>query len=117
MFVKYSHNMLYAKDLQRAVNFYNEKLGFSVAFHIPNSFASLYHNEMKCRIDLHPSEADCKDVGFGAIIYFSTNDIIRDLAALKTKGISVTEPRREGSSPRFASFKDSEGNVLGLEEI
>lgn len=116
MFKKLSHPMLYANDLDRAVAFYKDRLGFKVNFHHPKAYASLFHEGMGCRLDLHPSEANSKDIGFGAITYFATENMDRDIAALKEKGVKVAEPRREGNSPRFVTFWDSEGNALGLEE-
>ena len=38
------------------------------------------------------------------------------VSALKEKNIKVGEPGREGESPLFVTFWDSEGNALGLEE-
>ena len=55
------------------------------------------------RLDLHPTEAQSKDVGFGAITYFTTKDLDASVA--------------EGGSTRFVSFWDSEGNTLGLEHL
>lgn len=116
MFKKLSHPMLYVNDLERAVAFYKDKLDFGVSFHHPKAYASLFHKGMSCRLDLHPTEAGSKDVGFGAITYFVTENMDRDIATLKERGIKVGEPRREGNSPRFVTFWDSEGNALGLEE-
>lgn len=116
MFKKFSHPMLYVNDLERAVAFCKDKLGFGVSFHHPKSYASLFHKNMACRLDIHPTEAGSKGIGFGAIIYFVTENIDRDIAALKECGIKVGEPRLEGNSPRFVTFWDSEGNALGLEE-
>jgi catechol 2,3-dioxygenase-like lactoylglutathione lyase family enzyme len=116
MFKKFSHPMLYVNDLQRAVAFYKDKLGFDVSFHHPKAFASLFHKNMGCRLDLHPTESNSKDVGFGPIIYFITENMDRDIATLKELGVKVGEPRREGNSPLFVTFWDSEGNTLGLEE-
>jgi len=116
MFKKLSHSMLYVNDLGRAVAFYKDKLGFGVRFHYENSYASLFHKDMGCRLDLHPTEAGSKDVGFGAITYFTTQNFDRDITILKERGVKVGEPRREGNSPRFVTFWDSEGNALGVEE-
>lgn len=116
MFKKLSHPMLYVNDLERAVAFYTDKLGFKTKFHHPKAYASLFHEGMSCRLDLHPTEANSKDVGFGPIIYFTTDNMNRDLTSLKELGIKASEPRREGDSPRFVTFWDSEGNALGLEE-
>lgn len=116
MFKKLSHPMLYVNDLERAVSFYKDKLGFGVNFHEPKAYASLYHKGMSCRLDLHPTEANSKDVGYGALTYFATDNMDRDIMTLKERGIKVGEPRREGDSPRFVTFWDSEGNALGLLE-
>lgn len=116
MFKRLSHPMFYVTDLERAVDFYTSKLGFIISFHHPKSYASLFHKDMTCRLDLHPTEAQTRDIGFGPLVYFTTSDMDRDLARLKENGIKVGEPRREGNSPRFATFWDSEGNALGLEE-
>jgi ribosomal protein S18 acetylase RimI-like enzyme/predicted enzyme related to lactoylglutathione lyase len=115
MFDRFSHVMMYVKDMKRALEFYKGKLGFVPNFESPH-FSSLRHEKMGCRLDLHPSEANSKDVGFGPIPYFLAKDFDGALAKLKKLGVKVGEPRREGDSPRFVSFWDSEGNALGLEE-
>ena len=117
MFDRFSHPMLYVNNLDRAVSFYTETLGFTPNFVIPNTFASLRHEKMGCRLDLHPSEADSRDVGFGTIPYFASGDFDKAISDLKEKGVKVGEPRSEGGSPRFVTFWDSEGNALGIEEI
>jgi predicted enzyme related to lactoylglutathione lyase len=116
MFKKMSHPMLFVNDLERAVQFYQAKLGFSVMFHHPNAYASLFHKQMNCRLDLHPSEASSKDVGFGAMIYFESPDLLADVEKLKSMGVRVGEPKREGGSAFFVTFWDSEGNALGIQE-
>jgi predicted enzyme related to lactoylglutathione lyase len=117
MFKKLSHPMMYVTDLDRAVTFYCEKLNFKKRFYHENAFASLFHEEMNCRLDLHPTEANSKDVGFGPIIYFASNDLDRDLLTLKNAGVKTGTPRTEGGSTRFVTFWDSEGNALGIEEF
>lgn len=112
----YSHPMLYVNDLTRAVAWYKDVLGFDARFVAPGAYASLYHADLKMRLDLHPTEAESKDVGFGAINYFTTKDLDSSVAALKERGVKVGTPRTEGGSTRFVSFWDSEGNTLGLEE-
>ncbi|MFA6238315.1 MAG: VOC family protein [Bacteriovorax sp.] len=116
MFTKLSHPMMYVTNLDRAVKFYSEKLKFKVRFHHPEAFASLFNEDMNCRLDLHPTEADSKDVGFGPIVYFSTDNLDRDLSLLRSMGVKTGEARTEGGSHRFATFWDSEGNALGMEE-
>ena len=116
MFDRFSHPMMYVKDLDRAVKFYTEALGFTPNYVIPNGFASLRHEGMGCRIDLHPAESDSKDIGFGPVPYFAAKDLDGAIASLKEKGVKVGEARSVGDSPRFVTFWDSEGNAFGIEE-
>lgn len=112
----YSHPMLYVNDLGRAVQWYKEVLGFEERHVAPDAYASLFHPQLQMRLDLHPTEANSKDVGFGSIQYFTTSNLDNSIAALKERGVKVGEPRSEGGSTRFVSFWDSEGNTLGLEQ-
>lgn len=112
----YSHPMLYVNNLNRAVQWYKEMLGFEERFVVPEAYASLFHPQLNMRLDLHPTEANSKDVGFGSIQYFTTSNLDQSVAALKERGVKVGEPRTEGESTRFVSFWDSEGNTLGLEQ-
>lgn len=54
--------MLYVNDLGRAVAWYKDKLGFKENFVVPNAYASLRHEGMNFRLDLHPTEVSSKDV-------------------------------------------------------
>jgi predicted enzyme related to lactoylglutathione lyase len=117
LFEKFSHPMMYVNDLGRAVSWYTDMLGFEARFVAPNAYASLHHPKLNMRLDLHPSEASSKDVGFGPIPYFLTADLDASVETLKQKGVKVGTPKSEGSDHRFVSFWDSEGNTLGLEQI
>lgn len=114
MFDRFSHVMLYANDLERAVKWYCEKLGFVPNFVAPNAYASLRHEGLGLRLDLHPTTQKMNE-GW-TMPYFSVCDIEAAVAALKAKGIEVEKIAQEGGSPRFVTFWDSEGNALGLEE-
>ena len=117
MLKKYSHPMLYVNDLGRAIEWYKQILGFKENFVVPNAYASLRHEGMNFRLDLHPTEANSKDVGYGAIQYFQADNFDKAIEILKEKDVKVGTPKREGNSPRFVTFWDSEGNALGLEEV
>ena len=115
MFDRLSHVMIYVNDIHRALESNQYTLGLQANFESPH-YASLRHDGMKCRLDLHPTEADSKDVGFGPIPYFTAKDFDGAIAQLKKAGVKVGQPKREGDSPRFVTFWDSEGNALGIEE-
>ena len=117
MLKRFSHIMVYVADLNRAVVWYAEHLGFAPRFVVPGAYASLRHENLDCRLDLHPTEADGQDVGFGPIPYFEVTELDEYLSVLKRRGVRVGEPKREGNSPRFVTIWDSEGNAIGLEEV
>jgi predicted enzyme related to lactoylglutathione lyase len=48
--------------------------------------------------------------------YFGTKDFDGVIAQLERLGVKIGTPKREGGSPRFVTFWDSEGNALGIEE-
>jgi catechol 2,3-dioxygenase-like lactoylglutathione lyase family enzyme len=117
MLERFSHMMLFVADLDRAVIWYGEKLGFVPNFVVPGAYASLRHEQLGLRLDLHPTETAGKDVGFGPMPYFGVKDIGAALKTLSEKGVKIGPIQQEGMSPRFATFWDSEGNALGLEEL
>src|SRR3982750_2533636 len=116
MITDVSHVMLYVTDIDRSMKWYQDVLGFIEAFAVPNVSASLWHAQLEFRVDLHQTRPDDPNLGRGPILYFNTDDLDSTLNQLKTKNISFTPPRREGNSPRFATFTDPDGNRLGLEE-
>lgn len=119
MFQAWSHVMLYATDIRRAVDFYQRVLNFEELFVAPGAYASLQHPESGTRLDLHQApkgEAGRTCVGHGPVPYFSVVDLDMAIAALHSLGINCDPPRSEGG-PRFSSFRDSEGNILGFEEL
>lgn len=116
MLKRFSHVMMYVTDLDRAVAWYGEHLGFTPRFVAPGAYASLEHPTLGCRLDLHPTEAGGKDVGHGPMPYFEVEDLDGFLETLRAAGVKTGQPRREGQSPRFVTIWDSEGNAVGLEE-
>lgn len=115
MFERVSHTMFYVNDLNRAVKWYTDMLGCKVNFQAGPHYASLRMESAGYQIDLHPTEANSKDVGFGPILYFSSKNLDQSIATLKDKGVKVGEPKTEGSH-RFVTFWDSEGNALGIQQ-
>ncbi len=115
MQLQFSHVMLYVKDMERAARWYQEAIGFAVRYMAAPHYASLWHEAMKLRLDLHP-DSKGENVGRGAMIYFTAADLDAAVASLRDRGIAASDPRRRGDSPRFTEFADSEGNPLGLYE-
>ena len=116
MLTRFSHVMMYVSDLERAITWYCRHLGFVTRMVAPGHYASLHHAGIACRLDLHPSESQGRDVGFGPIPYFEVSELDEFLARLAADGVRTGVPRSEGGSPRFVTIWDSEGNALGLGE-
>ncbi|MFN8845805.1 MAG: VOC family protein, partial [Bdellovibrionales bacterium] len=106
--------MLSTPQLDNSVNWYCEKLDFKVVDHSPGAFASLYHPQVG-KLTLHSTQ-DLSQIGKGPVPYLLVEEIRESINELRLKIIHVSDPRREGSSPWFADFKDLDGNVWGLEE-
>lgn len=113
--LQFSHVMLYVKDMDRAARWYRETLGFTVRYLAAPQYASLLHEGMQLRLDLHP-DPQLQNVGRGGMIYFAAVDLDVAVASLRSRSVVVSDPRRRGESPRFTEFADSEGNSLGLYE-
>jgi len=111
----FSHVMLYAHDVARAAKWYGDVLGFkTVALYGPH-YGILRHDGMNFGLHLHPTrDGDASNVGHGPLVYFAADDLDRTVAELRGKGVAVEDPRSESGSPRFCSFTDSEGNLMGL---
>lgn len=116
MFKGLSHIMLYVTDFQRALDWYTGVLGCEINFSHAPHYASLRLASAGLNLSLHPTEAGGKDVGFGPLPYFQVADIDAVLKQLASKGVRVGQARSESGSPKFATFWDSEGNALGLQE-
>ena len=115
MLTGFSHIMMYVNDVARAAKWYESILGFKPQMMAAPHYGIMLHPQLKFRLDLHPDRQKNK-VGGGAQVYFLTDDIDKEVASLRAKGVSVDDPRSESGSPRFAGFRDSEGNELGLTE-
>lgn len=113
--LQFSHVMLYVKDMERAAKWYQDVLGFGVQYLAAPHYASLRHEAMKLRLDLHPDPQDA-NAGRGAMVYFSAPDLDAAVAFFREKGVTVSDPRKRGDSPRFTELADSEGNPIGLYE-
>jgi predicted enzyme related to lactoylglutathione lyase len=115
MALTFSHVQLYVHDLSRAMRFYQRVLGFIPEYVAEPDYARLKSDAMQFSIALHLAH-DPADVGKGAVAYLVSDQLDETIRALREKKVDVDEPRREGDSPRFTSFKDSEGNYWGLQE-
>src|SRR4051812_1908354 len=115
MVVSFSHVQLYVHDLKRAMRFYQRVLSFIPGHVAEPHYAALRNDAMQFAIALHAAH-DAADVGRGPMPDLKSAQFDETIRELREAKVDVAEPRTEGNSPRFTSFKDSEGNLWGLQE-
>ena len=115
MISQLTHVMIWAKHHDQTVQWYCDKLEFTVTYHAPGEYASLHHKTMG-RLAIHAAEKTSLNVGHGPLPYYAVKDLDATLAWLKARGVKCDPPQQVAESPRHTWFWDAEGNCLGLEE-
>jgi methylmalonyl-CoA/ethylmalonyl-CoA epimerase len=105
-----------AKDVERAVAFYQEKLGLNLLFKAPPGLAFFDCGGVRLMLTRaekpefdHPS----------SVLYFAVPDIQAAFSTLKESGVEFEdEPHLIAKMPThdlwMTFFRDSEGNLMGL---
>ena len=116
------HTTLPATDLERAKQFYAEKLGLSVEIEAPEG---VFFHSRNTRFLVFPSQGTPS--GTHTQMGWTVEDIEAEVSDLKSGGVVFEEYDFEGfdrdkgiatTGPvKAAWFKDSEGNLLGLVEF
>ena len=105
-----------AHDIERAVNFYRDKLGMRLLFSVPPNLAFFDCDGIRLMLSL-PAKTEFDHAS--SIIYFKVDDILVAYATLSERGVVFEE------KPLFVadmgvydlwigSFRDSENNLLAL---
>jgi methylmalonyl-CoA/ethylmalonyl-CoA epimerase len=102
------------RDLDRAVEFYRDKLGLRLQFRSPNM---AFFDCGGVRLTLGPPDPDCTPIG--SILYFQVTDLEAAAAILKTRGVIFErEAHRVAHFPQhdlwMAFFRDPDENMIGL---
>lgn len=102
---------LWVREFKRMREFYHETLGLPIAFENPH-FAELRAGHVS--VALH-GEREPHVRGNGWHMEFVVDNIDAVVSRLSRRGVSV-DPVRDETFGRIASFRDPEGNEIGLEE-
>jgi catechol 2,3-dioxygenase-like lactoylglutathione lyase family enzyme len=117
------HTTIPAADMDRAIRWYEEKLGFKPVER--QAGGALYHAASGTRFVIYPTP----NAGQApqTVMGFSTPDIEAEVRDLKGRGIVFEEYDFPGlktvnsiatiDSVRGAWFRDSEGNILGVVQM
>ncbi len=107
--------ILYVNDFDRAVKFYTETLGIPLQYQ-DEGWAALATQGTE--IDLHAGgcgdEATAAEPG-STHVAFAVADLDATYAALKARGVKLSEIFSPCGGTRCASFEDLDGNCLGIE--
>ena len=102
---------LWVREFKRMREFYHETLGLPIAYENPH-FAELRAG--RASIALH-GEREPHVRSNSWHMEFLVDDIDAVVTSLSRRGVSV-DPIRDEAFGRIASFRDPEGNEIGLEE-
>ena len=105
-------------DQNRALDFYTEKLGFTIITDQPfdekQRWIELRVPKAETRIVLFTAEGDEKRIGTMMNLSFACEDIAQTCEQLKMRGVEFEGPPQKQEWGSYAMFKDSEGNRFVL---
>jgi len=107
---------LNAHDIERAVEFYRDKLGMKHLFSVPPNLAFFDCGGIRLMLSL-PAKPEFDHAS--SIIYFKVDDIVSAYSTLSERGVQFEEkPVFVADMVTYdlwlASFRDSENNLLAL---
>ena len=107
------HVLYFAKDLDRAVDFYTTTLGLAPMF------SDAEHGVYGFRIGdrylvLMRTEMEGGDVGRGPMMYLRVDDLKETLKQLSDRKVHIHRGLGEVPVGLIATIHDSEGNAIGL---
>jgi len=101
-------------DQNRALNFYTDKLGFTIITDQPfdekQRWIELRIPKAETRVVLFTSAGEEKRIGSFMNMSYTCDDIDKTYAELKKRGVEFQGPPQKQSWGTYAMFKDSEGN-------
>ena len=106
------------RDQNRALDFYTEKLGFTIITDKPfdgkQRWIELRIPKAQTRVVLFTTDADAKRIGTFMNLSFATDNVTKSYDELKARGVKFDGPPQKQPWGTFAIFKDSEGNSFVL---
>jgi len=106
------------RDQKRALDFYTEKLGFTIITDQPfdekQRWIELRIPKAETRIALFTPEGQENRIGSFTGISYHCEDVEQTFRELSTKGVPFEGPPKKEPWGTFATFKDTEGNSFVL---
>jgi len=102
------------RDQNRALNFYTEKLGFTIITDQPfdgkQRWIELRIPKAETRVVLFTPEGHESRIGTFTNVYLACDDVEKTYAELSGRGVEFEGPPQKAPWGTYAIFKDSEGN-------
>jgi len=105
------------RDQNRALNFYTDKLGFTIITDQPfgkQRWIELRIPKAETRLVLFTPDGQEDRIGTFTGLSFECDDIDQTYQDYKAKGVVFDEPPKKQPWGTFTTFKDSEGNSFVL---
>jgi predicted enzyme related to lactoylglutathione lyase len=106
------------RDQNRALDFYTEKLGFTIITDQPfdekQRWIELRIPKAETRVVLFTPEGQEDRIGSFSPVVFASADVEKSYEELKARGVTFDGPPEKQPWGTFAKFKDSEGNQFVL---
>ena len=108
------------QDQKRALDFYTEKLGFTIITDQPfdgkQRWIELRIPKAETRIALFTPKGQEERIGSFTGISYHCEDVEQTFGELSARGVSFEAPPKKEAWGTFATFKDSEGNILAVSQ-
>lgn len=105
-------------DQSRALDFYTEKLGFTIISDQPfddkQRWIELRVPKAETRVVLFTAEGEEKRIGSVMNMSYECGNIDKTYKELKARGVEFEGPPKKEPWGAYAMFKDSEGNRFAL---
>ena len=103
--------ILYVSDWKKAMTFFRDTMGWTVAFEEPNGWAQFATGGIQ--LALHPTDKGQTVAPTDTPLCFKVESVDATLQALRARGVKITcEPREVCEGIRSASFVDCFGNTF-----
>lgn len=102
---------IYVPDIQKAVGFYTEVLGFEVNKEYGSKIVTLVHGELPIVLE-EKENAGYSEASSGVVLTLKSDDIHQSLAMLKEHDVELIIGEPADCPPgKYISFRDPFGNV------
>ena len=121
---KFAHVRYQVTDVERAIVFYTEKLGFTLESHVGNAFASVSRGKLRLILG-GPGSSGARPMpdgqkqtsgGWNRILVYC-DDLDAEIARLKHARVRFRNDVEAGPGGRQIQIEDPDGNPIELHEV